>query len=92
MRVASVLVVLGAVPLLALGGLAAFSALGGRDASGADKLYLEAPAGDRYAKIDPAGETVLPNGRLLTPAGRQIPTAPHPFGLARPPIRSAPSS
>jgi len=26
--------------------------------------------------------SVLPNGRLLTPAGRQIPTAPHPFGMS----------
>src|ERR1051326_1686371 len=47
-----------------------------------DPVYLEAPAGDRYTHVDPAGETVLPNGRLLTPLGRQIPTAPHPFGLA----------
>ena len=45
-------------------------------------LYLEAPAGDRPARVVPEGVTVLPNGRLLTPAGRQIPTAPHPFGLA----------
>ncbi len=47
-----------------------------------DRPSFEAPAGERYARIDPDGETVLPNGRLLTPAGRQIPTAPHPFGLA----------
>lgn len=28
------------------------------------------------------GETVLPSGRLLTPRGRQVTTAPHPFGMA----------
>src|SRR6185295_5251091 len=47
-----------------------------------DKLLLETPAGERAARIDRAGETVLPIGRLLTPAGRQIDTAPHPFGMA----------
>jgi DNA-binding beta-propeller fold protein YncE len=41
-----------------------------------------APAADSYTRIDRAGQTVLPNGRLLTPEGRQIPTAPHPFGMA----------
>jgi YVTN family beta-propeller protein len=46
-----------------------------------ERLYLEAPAGERPARIDPAGESVLPNGRLLTPLGRQVTTAPHPFGL-----------
>ncbi|HVQ28791.1 MAG TPA: hypothetical protein VMV21_04380, partial [Vicinamibacteria bacterium] len=47
-----------------------------------DKLLLETPAGERPARIDRTGETVLPIGRLLTPAGRQIDTAPHPFGMA----------
>ena len=46
------------------------------------KLLLETPAGERFAHIDRAGETVLPIGRLLTPTGRQIDTAPHPFGMA----------
>ncbi len=31
--------------------------------------YFEAPAGLEYAKVVPGGATVLPNGRLLTPAG-----------------------
>jgi YVTN family beta-propeller protein len=53
----------------------------GAGAPAADRLYFESPAGDRYAQIDPAGETVLPNGRLITPAGRQLTTAPHPFGM-----------
>jgi YVTN family beta-propeller protein len=47
-----------------------------------DALLLETPAGERYSRIDRAGETVLPIGRLLTPVGRQIATAPHPFGLS----------
>ena len=47
-----------------------------------EQLLLEAPAGERYARIDREGETVLPGGRLLTPLGRQLDTAPHPFGMA----------
>jgi len=43
---------------------------------------LQAPAGSRPVKIDPAGETVLPNGRLITPLGKHIKVAPHPYGLA----------
>jgi YVTN family beta-propeller protein len=39
------------------------------------------PAVDQYAKIDPAGQTVLPNGRFVTPAGKTFRTAPHPYGL-----------
>ena len=42
---------------------------------------ISAPAGSRYTQIDRTGTTVLPNGRLLTPRGRQIETAPHPYGL-----------
>jgi len=45
-------------------------------------VNLQAPAGDRPTNIDPAGETVLPNGRLLTPVGRHVRVAPHPYGLA----------
>lgn len=40
-----------------------------------------APAADRYTTIDRSETTVLPNGRLLTPLGRQVTVAPHPFGL-----------
>src|SRR6476620_12004204 len=40
-----------------------------------------APAGDRYTSINKEGETVIPNGRLITPLGKQIFVAPHPFGL-----------
>jgi YVTN family beta-propeller protein len=45
-------------------------------------MELKAPAGDRPVKIDPAGETILPNGRLITPLGRHVIVAPHPYGLA----------
>ncbi len=40
-----------------------------------------APAAARYTHINREGETVLPNGRLITPTGKQITVAPHPFGL-----------
>ena len=31
--------------------------------------------------IDQEGETIIPNGRILTPAGKSIVVAPHPYGL-----------
>jgi YVTN family beta-propeller protein len=40
-----------------------------------------APAGNEYVKIDKNGKTILPNGRFITPLGKQITTAPHPYGL-----------
>lgn len=40
-----------------------------------------APAGNEYVKIDKNGKTILPNGRFITPIGKQITTAPHPYGL-----------
>jgi YVTN family beta-propeller protein len=40
------------------------------------------PAGDRPASIDRSGTTVLPSGRLLTPAGTTTTVGPHPYGLA----------
>ncbi len=46
-----------------------------------DQWTVQAPAGDRYAKIDTVGTTVLPNGRLLTPQGQTVRVAPHPYGL-----------
>ncbi len=48
----------------------------------ATRLGLRAPAGVRPAEIVPGGETVLPNGRLITPQGVQVKVAPHPYGLA----------
>jgi len=53
-----------------------------RDIKSASNLELQAPAGNRRVEIDPSGESVLPNGRLITPLGRQVKVAPHPYGLA----------
>jgi YVTN family beta-propeller protein len=46
-----------------------------------DPWIITAPAGERYSAVDPTGETILPNGRILTPAGKSIVVAPHPYGL-----------
>jgi YVTN family beta-propeller protein len=43
---------------------------------------LSAPAQNQYVSINKTGTTVIPNGRRLTPLGKQITVAPHPFGLA----------
>ncbi len=48
---------------------------------GSPPPIASAPAGDRYTEINTKGETVLPNGRLISPLGKQIFVAPHPFGL-----------
>lgn len=42
---------------------------------------ISAPAGDKFTKIDKTGKTVIPNGRYITPVGKSIMTAPHPYGL-----------
>lgn len=47
-----------------------------------DPVVLSAPAGKMFTSINKEGITVIPNGRLLTPAGRNYVVAPHPFGLA----------
>ena len=57
---------------------AAFS----RAKQGTGKIGTPAPAVDRPVKIDLSGETILPNGRLITPLGRHVKVAPHPYGLA----------
>lgn len=62
-----------------------FTARDGQAASAAattQSLELRAPAGQRPTAIRPSGETVLPNGRLITPRGIQVKVAPHPYGLA----------
>ena len=48
----------------------------------ASNVFLQAPAGNKPTRIDPSGETILPNGRLITPLGTQVKVAPHPYGLA----------
>lgn len=47
----------------------------------AQKWQMEAPAGTEITKIDKNGKSVIPNGRFLTPRGKQFMTAPHPYGL-----------
>ncbi len=49
--------------------------------SGASAPLLEAPAGRRPVAIVRTGETILPNGRLITPLGKHVNVAPHPYGL-----------
>lgn len=46
-----------------------------------DLWIISAPAGSEFTKIDKTGKTIIPNGRFITPAGKSIVTAPHPFGL-----------
>ncbi len=46
------------------------------------EYVLSAPAGDRITKIDKNGETIIPNGRIITPVGKCYTVAPHPYGLA----------
>ena len=47
----------------------------------ADRPYLCAPATFEYARHDPGGTTILPNGRFLRPLGRHTPVAQWPHGL-----------
>ncbi len=42
---------------------------------------IEAPADIRYCKINKKGNTIIPNGRIIRPAGESFIVAPHPFGL-----------
>lgn len=51
------------------------------------RYVISAPAGNEPTKIDKTGKTVLPNGRYIIPRGRQIETAPHPYGLILSPDR-----
>ncbi|MDB5284253.1 MAG: hypothetical protein JWO06_3328, partial [Bacteroidota bacterium] len=44
-------------------------------------FVISAPAGSEYTHIDPKGTIILPNGRFITPRGKQIRVAPHPYGL-----------
>src|ERR1700722_2668434 len=48
----------------------------------APKRYLTVPAGSAYTHLDTAGVSVLPSGRLLTPAGQTIQISHDPFGMA----------
>jgi YVTN family beta-propeller protein len=44
--------------------------------------YLHPPSVDTYATHDPAGTTILPNGRYLRPDGKHFPLVRFPHGLA----------
>jgi len=44
-------------------------------------VTLSAPAGNLITSINRSGKTVIPNGRFVTPYGKSIQVAPHPFGL-----------
>jgi len=45
--------------------------------------YIAIPPGhSQYCLLDTAGISVIPNGRLVQPAGKTYRIAPHPFGLA----------
>jgi len=53
-------------------------------ASSAQKqdYVISPPAGKKFTHINKNGETVIPNGRILTPSGNCFTVAPHPYGLA----------
>jgi YVTN family beta-propeller protein len=53
-----------------------------QNASAGQTPYLHAPSVDTYATHNPVGVTILSNGRFLTPAGRPVPVAEQPYGLA----------
>jgi DNA-binding beta-propeller fold protein YncE len=42
---------------------------------------VSSPSGSLYTQINKSGQTVIPNGRFLTPYGKSVQVAPHPFGL-----------
>ncbi len=47
-----------------------------------DKAWvITPPASLEQTKIDRQARTVIPNGRVITPRGRQVEVAPHPYGL-----------
>ena len=50
--------------------------------SNEDELWIiTSPSGNDIVKIDKSGKTIIPNGRIITPEGKSIVTAPHPYGL-----------
>ncbi|MEO0005966.1 MAG: hypothetical protein RJA20_162, partial [Bacteroidota bacterium] len=67
--------------LFVSGLLAACSTINNRDAW-SHYWKISAPADTRYCSIDSAGESIIPNGRVVKPMGKTIRIAPHPYGLA----------
>ncbi len=51
------------------------------NARGVEGLRLSSPAGEQYCQRNVDGVSIIPNGRLLTPAGTTIVVPPYPFGL-----------
>ena len=66
------------LPLLVL--LCGSCAVGSR-ISGQRGVVLCAPSVTQYCRVDADGVSVIPNGRLLTPRGKQYRIEPHPYGL-----------
>ncbi|MBN2408475.1 MAG: hypothetical protein JXE07_01960, partial [Candidatus Aminicenantes bacterium] len=62
-----------------------FGSLGCRQEVRREEWLISAPAGLEPTRIDRLGKTVIPNGRILTPRGRQIEVAPHPYGFVQSP-------
>ena len=42
---------------------------------------VSSPSGNLVTRIHKTGKTVIPNGRFITPYGKSIEVAPHPYGL-----------
>lgn len=55
--------------------------LSSANAVNAADVLMRAPAHNEYPTLNPAGETVLPNGRRITPSGAMFRVRPHPYGL-----------
>jgi DNA-binding beta-propeller fold protein YncE len=73
--------------MLVVGVWAVSADRGGSEGRASDFLSFSAPAGTRPTTtntvIDGMSAAVLPNGRLVTPAGKEVSVqAPKPFGLA----------
>ena len=59
-------------------GLAAVLAIGHAQEA---QVIMASPSGERYVELNATGESVLPNGRLITPLGTMFRVDPHPYGL-----------
>ncbi len=70
------------IPVLAALGAALFVAACQSPRPAHPTVLVQAPAADRYCQVDPAGATIIPNGRVITPMGTTVRIAPHPYGLA----------
>lgn len=46
-----------------------------------DQWIISAPAEDKYCEVFDNNTAIIPNGRYITPVGKIIKTAPHPYGL-----------